>query len=77
MAKARARNVLVPEARIHVVLEPRKGTALAEVLSALHEAAAEEIDQISEGFISAEVKPETLSILERVAYVEEKKPFSF
>lgn len=77
MSKARTRNVLAPEARIHVVLEPRKGRAIAEVLSALKEAAAEEIDEVSEGFISAEVKPETMSMLERVAYVEEKKPLSF
>jgi hypothetical protein len=50
---------------------------MADVLSALKEAAAEEIDEVCEGFVSAEVKPETMSTLERVAYVEKKKPLSF
>lgn len=77
MAKARTHQRLTTVDRVHVVLEPRKGCAITDVLSALKDAAAEEVDQVSEGFISAEVKPETMSMLERVAYVEEKKPLSF
>jgi len=61
-------------ARLHVVLEPRVGHSLQEILLALEQAGATEIDQISAEFISAEIHPSSVPFLEVIAFVEAKKP---
>ena len=60
--------------RLHVVLEPRAGHTLQEILLALEQADAMEIDQISAEFISAEITPSSVPSLEAIAFVETKKP---
>lgn len=59
--------------RLHVVLEPRAGHSLQEILTALEHAGATEIDPISAAFISAEIPPDAMPSLEPLAYVEMKK----
>lgn len=60
--------------RLHVVLEPRAGHTLHEVLSALEQVGATGIDQISAEFVSAEIHPSSVPCLEAIAFVETKKP---
>lgn len=61
-------------ARLHVVLEPRAGHTLQELVLALEQADAAEIDQVSGEFISAEIPPSSVPGLEAIAFVETKKP---
>ena len=61
-------------ARLHVVLEPRAGHSLQEILLALEQADATEIDQVSAEFVSAEIHPHSVPCLEAIAFVETKKP---
>ena len=63
-----------PPSRLHVVLEPRAGHSPQEILLALEQADATEIDQISAEFISAEINPSSVPSLEAIAFVETKKP---
>ena len=63
-----------PPARLHVVLEPRAGHTLHELVLALEQAGATEIDQIGVTFVSAEIHSSSLSGLESIAFVETKKP---
>jgi hypothetical protein len=67
------RNQAAPS-RLHVVLEPRPGHSLQEILFALEQADAMEIDQISDKFISAEITPSSVPSLEAIAFVDTKKP---
>lgn len=60
--------------RLHVILEPRAGHTLQEILFALEQADAMEIDQISAKFISAEITPSSVPSLKAIAFVETKKP---
>ncbi|ALA60649.1 hypothetical protein NITMOv2_4272 [Nitrospira moscoviensis] len=60
--------------RLHVVLEPRAGHTLDELVLALEQAGATEIDQISVTFVSAEIAPTSIASLEAIAFVETKKP---
>jgi hypothetical protein len=60
--------------RLHVVLEPRAGHSLQEILLALEQADATEIDQVSAEFVSAEIHPHSVPCLEAIAFVETKKP---
>ena len=60
--------------RLHVVLEPRAGHTLQEILAALGQVGATAIDQISAEFISAEITPSSVPSLEAIAFVETKKP---
>ncbi len=66
-----------PEAssRLHVVLEPRAGHSLQEILLALEQASATEIDQISAEFVSAEIHASSVTSLEAIAFVETKTSF--
>jgi len=61
-------------ARLHVVLEPRAGHTLQELVLALEQADATEIDQVSAEFVSAEIHPGSVPCLEAIAFVETKKP---
>ena len=61
--------------RLHVVLEPRAGHSSQDILVALEQAGATEIDQISAEFISAEITPSSMPALEAIAFVETKAPF--
>lgn len=63
-----------PPARLHVVLEPRAGHTLHELVLALEQAGATEIDQIGVTFVSAEIHPRSVPCLEAIAFVETKKP---
>lgn len=67
-----ARQPVTPP-RLHVVLEPRAGHSLQELLMALEHVGATEIDLISAEFISAEIPPDAMPSLEPLAYVEMKK----
>ena len=60
--------------RLHVVLDPRAGHTFQEIRSALEQAGAANIDQISAEFISAEITPSSVPSLEAIAFVETKKP---
>lgn len=62
-----------PPSLLHVVLEPRAGHTLQEILLALEQAGATEIDQISPEFVSAEIAPSSVPSLEAIAFVETKK----
>jgi len=64
----------VTSPRLHVVLEPRAGHSLQEILTALEHLGATEIDPINAEFISAEIHPDSLRSLELIAFVETKKP---
>ena len=66
------RNPKAPS-RLHVVLEPKAGHSLQEILFALEQADATEIDQISTTFVSAEIHPRSVPCLEAIAFVETKK----
>ncbi|WP_213043991.1 hypothetical protein [Nitrospira defluvii] len=61
--------------RLHVVLEPRADHTLQEILFALEQAGAAEIDQISTKFVSAEIPPISVPSLEKIAFIETKKPY--
>ena len=55
------------------LLEPRPGYSDEDVLSSLHESGASEVELLSPGFISAQIRPRSLSVLEAVAYVHPKR----
>ena len=56
--------------RLHVILEPRAGHTLQEILLTLEQADAMEIDQISAKFVSAEITPSSVPSLEAIAFVD-------
>lgn len=60
--------------RLHVVLEPRVGHTLQDILTALERAGATAIEPIRAEFVSAEIHPDSVSSLEQIAFVETKKP---
>lgn len=60
--------------RLHAILEPRAGHSLQEILTALEDLDATEIDPISAEFVSAEIHASSVPCLETIAFVEIKKP---
>jgi hypothetical protein len=60
--------------RLHVVLEPRAGYTLQNILAALEQTGATAIEPIGATFVSAEIHPDSLSSFERIAFVDTKKP---
>jgi hypothetical protein len=55
------------------LLEPRPGYSDDDVLSSLRESGASEVELLAPGFISAQLKPRSLRVLEAVAYVHPKR----
>lgn len=55
------------------LLEPRPGYSDDDVLSSLQESGASQVELLAPGFISAQIKPKSLTTLEAVAYVHPKR----
>lgn len=67
------RDAAIPS-RLHVVVEPQAGYTLPDILAVLERTGATSIDLISAEFVSAEILPSSLPLLEPLAFVEVKKP---
>ena len=67
-----ARNYSLEATRLDVFVEPRPGHSDEEVVSALRQNGAENVEVLAPGFISAQASGESLQKVEEIAYIHPK-----